>query len=625
MDVESLAASSGARCRPAEIEREAEERPYNLNKSRAMAKKLSATELAEFTVTNTDGGVKFTFNAGMYELFKQAANEFYTSGEMKSKCTPKDGIDKSRSVVVDTRYKVMVGKTHYTFNMYHTTCTCLVNGKATMQFIQHDIDDIFSLVNARLLREGCTIDQFNQHVRNMIQEYCTQVSDRDNDKMDSSVDDEVILCLGNSRDDRPTIDQTTVSKYVETCDVPGTITNNIRDDVTISCDNHQDRSRNTQGSPRCPPDMYKLLLNLNVAIDDLNKKAENHDSHLLLMLDKIDRLEKRADDQERQLSILRDELVSIKKHCSVNILSTKSHVTDSTDGLSATVKEEVSKMSVSIHKRLQSIFDSLKQIHDNSHKGTTVEETTPKTIIDLDMEDDTDTVPTRSHNTLVKRPIVKNKTQSVSKRSLIIGDSILKGVSKRGLNPNVDVLSHSGADIDTISKRCKELDLVQYDHVILYIGGNNVARGQSVTSLYKELKSLVSLLKNSGCCVSICTVVPRYDTDITAYNDVISQLCDELNISIIQVYSTFIFGDGSTVNQYFLRDLIHLSPQGTRTLLHTINKSVTIMTKQNHRYSSYGSQYKHSYRFNGTGHSYGNSGRDGRRAGGYGDYVRYRQ
>ena len=63
-----------------------EKRDYSLNLSRAMKKKLAATEENLLTVTETGGGIKFTYNAGMYELFKMAADSYFMSDSMKEKC-----------------------------------------------------------------------------------------------------------------------------------------------------------------------------------------------------------------------------------------------------------------------------------------------------------------------------------------------------------------------------------------------------------------------------------------------------------------------------------------------------------------------------------------------------------
>ncbi len=64
-----------------------------------------------------------------------------------------------------------------------------------------------------------------------------------------------------------------------------------------------------------------------------------------------------------------------------------------------------------------------------------------------------------------------------NKTVLLIGDSILKGVNTRGLQQGTGVQKHStsGATLHTLIDEIVRYDLRTFSHVIIYIGGNDVA------------------------------------------------------------------------------------------------------------------------------------------------------
>lgn len=165
----------------------------------------------------------------------------------------------------------------------------------------------------------------------------------------------------------------------------------------------------------------------------------------------------------------------------------------------------------------------------------------------------------------------------VRQRTLIIGDSILKGIDKRGLNRVVDVKCLRGGTVNDVAKTIRELNMDVYRQVVLYVGGNDVADGEDVLTIYRKMKSLIRNMPRD-CEIYICSLCPRADVDVTAVNDTLHQLSEDMNIKVIEVYSAFTFGNGQTVYNYYLRDNTHLSQRGTSSLLRTINHVVMIMT-----------------------------------------------
>ena len=100
----------------------------------------------------------------------------------------------------------------------------------------------------------------------------------------------------------------------------------------------------------------------------------------------------------------------------------------------------------------------------------------------------------------------KSKTALKPKtRTLIIGDSILKGISKRGLKAQVDIRTLPGRKANDIRTNLQRMDLTSYKNIIIYVGGNDAAEGKT-GSVYTTLRSSISELQ---CQVSLCTICPR--------------------------------------------------------------------------------------------------------------------
>ena len=148
-----------------------EGRCYKLNEVNSMKKKLAASENTNIQISETGGGIKLTLNAGLYELLRDSADKYLMSLEGGTTCKKTQVTDKTGHQV-ETKYKVSSGKSgHYTLNMYHTRSSCLVNGKNTAQFLQNDIQRIFTAIEQNISSENCSIEDFNANVRNMILQY----------------------------------------------------------------------------------------------------------------------------------------------------------------------------------------------------------------------------------------------------------------------------------------------------------------------------------------------------------------------------------------------------------------------------------------------------------------------
>ena len=149
-----------------------EKRRYEVNGNKALHRKLSAADRPDVTVKETGGGVVFTFNTGTYELFNFAAELYFKTTNINSNTRLTSVTDKKGNEV-ETKYNVSSPQKNisYTLTLYHTKSTCLVNGKNTRQFIDSDLSEILAGIEKKLLEKGCSLDDFNKSIKNMLVAY----------------------------------------------------------------------------------------------------------------------------------------------------------------------------------------------------------------------------------------------------------------------------------------------------------------------------------------------------------------------------------------------------------------------------------------------------------------------
>ena len=126
---------------------------------------------------------------------------------------------------------------------------------------------------------------------------------------------------------------------------------------------------------------------------------------------------------------------------------------------------------------------------------------------------------------------IKNKQSDIrdhNARTLIIGDSIISGINKKGLMSRVECQPVPGATIDSIIDKLQIFDLIKFDNLVVYVGGND-SSGQSDTEHFEHKYQQLILLvkeKNSRCNIFLCSSCPRGDTDVNDFNEAIKRLCN---------------------------------------------------------------------------------------------------
>ena len=171
------------------------------------------------------------------------------------------------------------------------------------------------------------------------------------------------------------------------------------------------------------------------------------------------------------------------------------------------------------------------------------------------------------------------QTQDTS-RTLLIGDSILNGINKKGLTNYVECHSIPGATIDTIIDKLQIYDLKKIANIIVYVGGNNASNKTDPEYFEEKYKQLITSVKNSNSNskIFLCTSCPRGDTDITEVNEVIMRLCQTNELTCIDTNADFYDKRNQLRHHFFKpRDNIHLSRSGTKRLLGTINQHLCVV------------------------------------------------
>lgn len=295
-----------------------ENRKYSLNKSKAMKKKFHATEREEITVTETGGGMKFSFNAGTYELLKLASEEFFGSVDQPYSCNRIPVHDKKGNLV-ETKYKMASGMTsYYTLNMYHTKCTCLVNGKQTAYFMETDLPKIIDLVEDNLQSENTSVNEVNENIKKLITVYYKSSENDQDAEVDSSpassnTNANTSTCANNedeSEEECPSdgmdssfLSQSMLSDSMIVCE---------ESEISLSLRNSETESTSN--------DIINIIAVLQKSVDAMRVSIENHvvttNNHFGQIKDEVQSLKKQlaviSKDSYKQVEEVRESTEGMK-------------------------------------------------------------------------------------------------------------------------------------------------------------------------------------------------------------------------------------------------------------------------------------------------------------------------
>ena len=177
----------------------------------------------------------------------------------------------------------------------------------------------------------------------------------------------------------------------------------------------------------------------------------------------------------------------------------------------------------------------------------------------------------------------RDSTSDLQRRGskiLIIGDSILSDVNRKGLSRNVECQPYPGANIDTIYDKVQMFDLTKFSDIVIYVGGNDSSNSSDNEYFEEKYEQLLQHIKRitPTSKIHLCTSCPRGDTDVDETNDVIKRLCEEHEVKCIDTNSGF-YDKHSQLRTHFYkpRDNIHLSRSGIKRVLGLINETLCVV------------------------------------------------
>lgn len=165
-------------------------------------------------------------------------------------------------------------------------------------------------------------------------------------------------------------------------------------------------------------------------------------------------------------------------------------------------------------------------------------------------------------------------------RTLLLGDSILSGINRKGLKKGVECKPVPGATISAILDTIEIFDVTKFDSIVVYVGGNDASNETELGYFRDQYEELITLIKgrNSKCRVFLSTVCPRGDVDVVVINDVIRSLCQSHDLICINSNADF-YDKKKQLRGHFYkpRDNIHFSRSGIKRLLGSVERHVSVV------------------------------------------------
>ena len=180
----------------------------------------------------------------------------------------------------------------------------------------------------------------------------------------------------------------------------------------------------------------------------------------------------------------------------------------------------------------------------------------------------------------VRRPVASKGSVSQRKTVLLMGDSILNRVNRKGLASSVHKYSISGATIKSLTRDMELYDLKNFSSLILYIGGNDLTDNTDSTTIEEDYEYLLSLIKsgNPSIRIILSKLAPRGDVDVTVVNSIIERLAIHHGLEVVDNHRAFYDRHGNLIMLFYNQtDSIHPSDSGVKRIIGTINGTIEIV------------------------------------------------
>ena len=129
--------------------------------------------------------------------------------------------------------------------------------------------------------------------------------------------------------------------------------------------------------------------------------------------------------------------------------------------------------------------------------------------------------------------------------------------------------------------RFRSRDMSACKNVVLYIGGNDVAVGKSVTAVEQEFRCTLDALDNGRQRVLICLICPRADKNVNPLNTMVQTKNLQRHLRRTSILkSTFRARIWEATVEYFHADRIHPNNAGSNLLVKSISQAVPIIRER---------------------------------------------
>ena len=261
------------------------------------------------------------------------------------------------------------------------------------------------------------------------------------------------------------------------------------------------------------------------------------------------------------------------------------------------LKTDVDKKTSSILSKSQTILEKVKGVPDLVRQSLkqTVKESNEEVIIVEDIAETAKQNDKHDKRNVSKQTNTRNTKESSEMHNnsqnyppkakqadltLITGSYILRGIETKFLAESVRVKSFKAVKIETLKEALTNMDLTNYKNIVLHVGGNDVDSKISTNSFREKYASLIEYLKDKGVKVYVSGLLPRGQSDVKPYNNILKNLCEVKEIEFIDNHDSFILASGKLPVDFFLPDRINLKFLGTRALVHNIHEHCIVLPKR---------------------------------------------
>ena len=581
---------------------------FTLNQTKAIDKKLASCDrINPLSVNHTSGGTVLKFNAGMYELFRMCTRAAFSNKRREAESSIDHHLDRDDAGnVFRENYKISINSCHqYTINLFHTTCTVLVNGpKVIEHFLQRDLPLMASCISEKNRDEA---NNLNTHIREALlgTKPKTRQLGFDTDLLQQPHNCESLE--GSSPKPLPMLelaDPAAKQWNQQEKSVVSLVEQDNGDAANLHHEAaHSESSEAVDVEPTLVQETEKPEPMLSSHLDDSTETTTDcidtcQYRNTKRKMARCDFCYKRFhwicidEDSKRFPSgwkcvdcrqlprVINDLHLDLSKAlaCNANLLNLYNLKVAECDKL----KNEVQRLNSEVVK----LSARLNLAASNSKQNDNV----PNSKLSKYQE------------------LYSDKVKGEHKGILLIGDSLLRKVDSNTCDRSCRVVSKSGATIVDIENQLS-CDPEKYFRIIVVIGTNNLKHGASASQILASYKSLLTTALTCAKHVTVSSIPPRLDIDIEqqlvleTVNANLMELCASMNCDFVNHDLNFRSADHSPIESLLCEDQLHLNFFGTKQLLSNLDLSYLSITGRStppnkphpNKTSSRKSDYKNSH------------------------------